>query len=263
MAVAIILGVSALPKGNAATGASLTADQIIRNSVAANERDWRAAPEYSYTETTRDSHGSKTTRVTMLLGSPYEQLLRRNGKALSPEDQKREKEKFDAAFSERKSESRQETADRIAKYEKDRRRDHLMMEQLTNAFRFRLTGEKKLYGRSVYTLRATPRADYRPPNMEAEVLTGMKGDLWIDKQTFQWVKVLAQVVSPVSIGGFLATVQPGTYFELEKAPVAGGIWLPKHFRVQSQSKVLSLFRHDTQEDDTYLDYQKTPAEYLA
>ncbi|MDQ6677104.1 MAG: hypothetical protein M3Z09_07390, partial [Acidobacteriota bacterium] len=149
----------------------------------------------------------------------------------------------------------------IAEYEKDRRHDHLMMAQLTNAFNFRLTGEAKLSGRGVYTLRATPRPGYQPPNMEARALTGMKGDMWIDKESFQWVKVLAQVVSPVNIGGFLATVQPGTYFELEKVPVEGDIWLPKHFRVRSQSKILALFNHATREDDTYFDYEKTPATF--
>ena len=57
---------------------------------------------------------------------------------------------------------------------------------------------------------------YEPPNNEAKVLTGMEGMLWIDKTTFQWVKVEATVIQPVSIAGFLAQVQPGTCFELEK-----------------------------------------------
>jgi hypothetical protein len=48
----------------------------------------------------------------------------------------------------------------------------------------------------------------------------MQGKLWIDKDSFQWVKVEAQVMHPVSIEGFLAKVEPGTHFELEKEPVA-------------------------------------------
>lgn len=41
--------------------------------------------------------------------------------------------------------------------------------------------------------------------------------------------VEATVIHPVSIEGFLAQVEPGTQFKLEKMPVADGIWLPKHF----------------------------------
>lgn len=52
------------------------------------------------------------------------------------------------------------------------------------------------------------------------MLRGMEGELWIDEATFQWVKVQARVIRPVSIEGFLARVEPGTRFELEKMPVA-------------------------------------------
>jgi hypothetical protein len=92
--------------------------------------------------------------------------------------------------------------------------------------------------------------------MEAQVLTGMRGQLWIDQKTFQWVKVVAEVVHPVSIGGFLARVEPGTRFELEEAPVGDGIWLPSHFSEKSDAKVLHVFNHASQDDETYFDYQK-------
>ena len=112
-----------------------------------------------------------------------------------------------------------------------------MMEQLTKALDFKLAGEQKLGAQDVYVLKATPHPGYEPPNNEAKVLTGMEGKLWIDKQTFQWLKVEATVIRPVSIGGFLAEVEPGTHFELEKMPVAGNIWLPKHFAMKSQAKI--------------------------
>jgi hypothetical protein len=64
----------------------------------------------------------------------------------------------------------------------------------------------------------------------------MQGKLWIDKPTCQWVNVEAEVVHPVSIAGFLAQVQPGTRFELEKMPVVEGSWLPKHFSTKMWAK---------------------------
>jgi len=103
------------------------------------------------------------------------------------------------------------------------------MGELVTAFDFKVLGETRLNGYDVYALHATPRPGYHPPNMETQVLTGMQGELWIDKNTFQWVKIEAQVTRPVSIEGFLAKVEPGTHFELEKAPVARGVWLPTHF----------------------------------
>ena len=235
----------------------ITVDAIIQNSVEANERDWKAAPQYAYFETIRNGRGSKTNQVIMIGGSPYERLVKVNGRVLSLDEQEVEQKKLDRAMAERRFQTDRAAAKRVADYERDRQRDHIMIQQLTKAFDFKLIGEERLRGRNVYALRATPRPGYVPPTTEARVLLGMKGELWIDQQSFQWVKVLAQVVSPVNIAGFLATVQPGTYFELEKKPVDGEIWLPAHFTVSSRSKVLKVFRHQTDEDDTFFNYQRT------
>jgi hypothetical protein len=59
-----------------------------------------------------------------------------------------------------------------------------------------LLGEQKLGPYDVYVLRATPRPGYHPPNRDTQVLTGMQGMLWIDRNTCQWVKVEAWVVHP-------------------------------------------------------------------
>jgi hypothetical protein len=242
---------------SSASLAQQDADTIVQRSVAANEADWKAAHEYDYVERDRQKGGgTKTSEELMVLGSPYERLVAVNGKPLSPEQQAREQRELETILVERRKESRQQRTERIAKYEKERESDHLLMEQLTKALDFRLVGEQKLGPYEVYVLEATPRPGYEPPNYEAKVLTGMEGKLWIDEKTFQWVKVEATVIRPVSIEGFLAEVEPGTHFELEKAPVTDSIWLPKHFAMKSQAKVLFLFTRKSQADETYGGYHK-------
>ena len=190
----------------------------------------------------------------MIEGSPYQELVAVNGKPLPSQEQQREQHELEEVISQRRAESMSERTERIAKYEQDRRRDHLMMQELTRAFDFKVLGERRLGGYAVYLLQALPRAGYRPPNTESEVLTGMQGKLWIDKESYQWVRVEAVVVRPVSIGGFLAVVQPETRFVLEKMPVANGIWLPKHFAMKAKAKILFVFHHQTQDDETYFNY---------
>jgi hypothetical protein len=235
---------------------SANVQEIIQKSVAANEQDFKAEPEFSYKVVERGSQGSKTYQVTMIDGSPYQRLIAVNGEPLSANAQSGEEQKQKQAVQQRRSESPRERQKRIANYQKDRHRDHVMMQQLTKAFSFKLIGEEKMGSFDVYALRAEPKPDYKPPTMEAEVLTGMKGQLWIDKATYQWVKVTAEVVRPVSIAGFLARVQPGTQFELEKMPVESGIWLPKHFAMKSHAKVLMLVNRSSHEDQTFSDYQR-------
>jgi hypothetical protein len=235
-------------------------ESIIQNSVQANARDWNGYPEYVCYERDREANGgTKTFEDLMILGSPYERLIAINGKPLSDDRQNQERDKLNRTIAERRNESAQNKAERIAKYEKDRRRDHLMMDQLTVAFNFKLTGEQKLDGYDVYVLKATPKPGYQPPNMDTQVLKGMEGRLWIDKKTYQWVKVEARVIHPVSIEGFLAQVEPGTRFELEKAPVEGDIWLPKHYEMKASAKIFFLFGHKSQDDETYYGYRKLGA----
>ena len=82
----------------------------------------------------------------------------------------------------------------------------------------------------------------------------MEGELWIDQKSSQWVRVRAKVIRPASIEGFLAQVQPGTRFELDKKPVGNDVWVPSHFAMSSQAKVLYLINHSSSDDETYFDY---------
>jgi hypothetical protein len=183
-------------------------------------------------------------------------LLAVNGKPLSTDEQQVEQRKLEQTIATRRKESPRQRKQRITKYEKDRKQEHLLMEQLTGAFDFKLQGTQKLGPYEVYLLQATPRVGYQPPNSQTKVLTGMEGQLWIDMKTYQWVKVEATVVHPVSIAGFLARVEPGTRFELENVRVAENLWLPKHFTMKASAKVLFLFNHNEQQDETYFNYRK-------
>jgi len=251
-ALLILLAGAADASGFQAPGAA----EILRRSVEANQADWKAAPEYDYFERERKPGSVKTYHVRMIDGSPYQELVAADGKKLSAADEKEEEQKLQQVVRQRRSESASDRAGRVSRYQRDQKRVHALMQQLTQAFDFRLLGERRLGPYRVYVLRATARAGYHPPNLDCEVLTGMRGRLWIDTQTYQWVKVEARVMRPVSIAGFLARVQPGTHFELEKTPVGDGIWLPKHFAMKSNAKVLFVFRRRAQEDDTYFNYRK-------
>jgi len=232
------------------------AKTIVDRSVQANKADWAESPKYEFEETDYDVAGhSRTYEVTMILGSPYERLISINGEPISKTQQAAEERKYRRALRLRRNETAAQRARRIGSYERDRARNHLLMNQLAIAFTFRVIGEQQIGPYKTYVLQATRRSGYNPPNREAEVLTGMSGELWIDEQTFQWVKVEAHVVEPVTIEGFIANVEPGTEFELEKMPVGNGIWLKKHFSMHSRAKILYFFQRNGQEEENFSNYR--------
>ena len=231
--------------------------EIMQQSVKVTNQDWAAAPDFDYCERDKDGDGSKTYAVTMLFVSRYKRLVSVNGHPLNAGEQNKEIEKFRDEAAHRKAEPKGQREQRIAQSLESRKRDHNFMQQLPNAFDFRLSGTKRLNNHETYVLQATPQPGYQPPSTETQALKGMEGTLWIDTKTFHWVKVQAEVKHPVSIRAFLAKVEPGTKFQLEKMPVAQDVWLPRHFSMHSSAKVLFFFSRKKSEDDTFFAYEKS------
>jgi hypothetical protein len=235
-----------------------SADEIIKKSVARTKADWQAAPQFDFMERdviAKKGRSVKTFRVTMIAGSPYNELVSIDGKPLSPAEAAQETEKLRTEIAKRQHETPAERQKRVAQYDRERRQDNALLEQMVEALDYRLVGEDTVDGRSCYVLEGTPKPGYRPPTRESRVLTGMRGKLWIDARQYQWVKVEAEVFRPVAFGLFIAHVEPGTQFLLEQKPVPGGLWLPSHFAVQVKSKVLGWSRNSSVEE-TYWNYHR-------
>lgn len=238
-------------------------EQIVRKSVEAMKTDWAAAPKYSYVERDVESkhHSarmSKTYRVLMIDGSPYNFVTAVNDEPLTKSQRAAEQMKMQREIERRQSETDRERRRRIAKYAKERDHDHQMIQEMLQAFQFRLAGQAEVNGHACWILNAEPKPGFVPADHEGRVLKGMKGTLWIDKATDQWVKVRAEVVRPVSFFGFLAKVGPGTEFQLEQEPVADNVWMPARFKMNVNAVALGFFDENSTENDTYQDYQPMP-----
>jgi hypothetical protein len=235
------------------------ASKIIERSVDNFKRDWAAESHFDYSERDKEKNGIKTYQNILLYGSRYQKLIALDDRTLNARQQAEQEQELQIAISRRRVETGSQKRQRIAKYEAQRKHATELILELTKAFSFTIVGTDKLGEHDVYVLSAEPRKGYVPPNFDTRVLTGMHGKLWIERTSLQWAKVEVEVFRPVSMGGFIARVEPGTRFELEQEPVSTGIWLPSHFAVRSRSKVVFLFSHQTDEDDTYFDYHPAQA----
>jgi len=119
-----------------------------------------------------------------------------------------------------------------------------------------MAGEETVDGRRVYVIDATPRRDYQPKSTAGKFLPKMKGRLWIDAKSYDWVKAEAETLDTVSLGGIALRVSPGTRVALQQVRVNGEIWLPKRISVSAQARVLLLKKLSEAVDFTYSDYKK-------
>ena len=82
---------------------------LLLESIANYQHDWRAGMNWACTQTdvSRSDGTNKVNvyEVTPLDGTPYDRLVEKDGRPLTPEERRREDEKFEKAARERKAES--------------------------------------------------------------------------------------------------------------------------------------------------------------
>jgi hypothetical protein len=199
----------------------------------------------------------KTYKVFMIDGSPYNLVTSINDQPLSASEQAEEQRKLQREIERRRQESRRERERRIVRFNRENAHDHELLTAMVDAFQFRFADEAEVDGYRCWVLDAQPKPGYQPASREERVLKGMQGRLWIDQRTYQWVKVHAEVVRPVTFYGFFAKVGPGTEFDLEQGRVTDNLWLAKRFSMRVKASALG-FNEDSTENDTYRDYQPMP-----
>ena len=65
--------------------------------------------------------------------------------------------------------------------------------------------------------------------MIAELLTGLKGRVWIDEKTATMTRIEGDVIRPVNFGwGIVARIYPGGHVEFEQTRVDGKRWIYSH-----------------------------------
>lgn len=246
------------------------AREIVSRSVARTVNVSDAARNYTYVERTEirnlddtdksEALRSRTFDVTTLDGTPYRRLVARNDKPLPPPEDKKEQEKFAESMAQRRSETPEDRARRIAEWEKKRAEMRVPLQEIPKAFDLRIAGEETVNGEETWVIEALPRPGYRPTTGFTRFFPKVKGRFWISKRDYAWVKVDAEVLDTISYGLFLARLQKGSRLHFEQARVYGDVWMPTRLEAAAAVR-LALFKYmHTGYQVTYKDYRKFEVE---
>jgi hypothetical protein len=235
----------------------LDARQIVSWSVAATERSWEARDHYTYMERDEDrrldslgqvkSENVDVTRMTLVNGARFEQLMEHNGQQPTAKEQKKSDEDLDKL----KHETPSEQAARLRKDQENRS----FLRDILEAFDFELVGEEIVGGRPSYVLHATPHEGYHAHGKFGKMFSKVEGKLWVDKQDFGWTKVDGEVTQSFSMGIFVARVLRGSHIILEQTCVGDAVWVPKRLEMRASAKILFLKSLDIARILTYSDYR--------
>jgi hypothetical protein len=236
---------------------ALDARQIVGLSVTATERSWQARDHYTYMERDEDrrldslgqvkSENVDVTRMTLVNGARFEQLMEHNGQHPTPKEQKKSDEDLDKL----KHETPAEQTARLGKDQENRS----FLRDILEAFDFELVGEEIVGGRLSYVLHATPHPGYHAHGKFGKMFSKVEGKLWVDKQDFGWTRVDGEVTQPFSMGIFVARVLRGSHIILEQTCVGDAVWVPKRLEMRASAKILFLKSLDIARILTYSDYR--------
>jgi hypothetical protein len=221
---------------------------IVRRSLEADRKSLELGRQYAYVEfqeqrrvddagrvTSRDS---KTWDVTLVEGSPYRHLVLVGGKQLTGKDLAKEDQRLRDSITVRRQETEAERQARLADWARRESRLREPLREVPDAFNLRLAGEERIEGRDAWVIEATPRPGYTPRSKASAYLTKVNARLWIDKATYQWIRVTGETQDTISWGGILFRLARGTHVTMEQMRITDDVWLLKRVLVEGNGRLL-------------------------
>jgi len=238
------------------------ATDIIRQSVERDATNFERFKNYTFLERFEErrygrsgnlsSKEIETYEFMVLGGRPYGKLVERDDKPLPAKEARKEEEKVDKESAKRQRES----ASDKAKAEKDRAEERRYLREVPEAFQLTVQGTEKIDGRPVWIIAAEPKPGYKPKIKRAEILTHLRGKIWVDQADYQWVKAEVEVIDPISFGLGLIRLAAGAILNFDQVRVNDEVWLPAHITVRADARLVYLRKLREELDVTYRDYQK-------
>jgi hypothetical protein len=202
-----------------------------------------------------------------LNGDEITTLVKKDGKALSEDEQRKENEKTqkritEAQKKEKKKEEKEEKAKEEGKDSKDK--DDPGIEVFLRVCQFVNPRRERFRGQDVLVFDFEPNPEYKPKNLEERVVKELAGVIWIDEKAKDVVRLEAYFVGDVHIGGgVLANLQKGTSFIFEQAYVNNEVWLPTYVEAHIGVRFLLVKGFRMNVTTKYSDYKRFNVETLS
>lgn len=201
-----------------------------------------------------------------LNGDEITTLVKKDGKPLSEEQQKKENEKTQKRIeAEQKKEKKKEDKEEKAKEEGKESKDNEDpgIEVFLRVCQFVNPRRERFRGQDVLVFDFEPNPEYKPKNLEERVVKELAGVVWIDEKAKDVVRLEAYFVGDVHIaGGLLANVQKGTSFTFEQAFINNEVWLPTYVEAHVGVRLLLVKGFKASIITRYSDYKRFNVETL-
>jgi len=217
----------------------------------------RIQKDYLYREVAREqrSDGRKSeTReydVFWLRGVQVHKLVRKDGRELTADEQRKESERIDKDVA--KAQERKRKADAEG-------REEVTVSRFLELGTFSNPRRESLNGRSTIVVDYAGNPQAKTRNRLESVIRDLTGTIWIDEQDRAIVKLQGRFADSFKVGaGLVMSIHKGTAFSMQQIKVNNEVWLPSRIEAQGAARVLLLFHFDGSVLITESDYRKFKA----
>ncbi len=245
--------------------------EIAQNQKAIDKIKEDYSGTRNETQTEYDGSGKvkkqETTEHTFfyLNGGEISTLVKKNGKPLSAEEQKKENERVQKRIEEvQKNQEKKEAKEAKAKEEgKEDKDEDVGIEQFLRASQFVNPRRERFRGQDVLVFDFEKNPDYKPKKLAEKMVQQLAGVVWIDEKAHDVARLEAYFVGDVKIaGGLLINLQKGTSFVFEQSYVNNEVWLPTYNEVHLGARVFLVKGFKVSEVTRYSNYKKFHVESL-
>ena len=202
-----------------------------------------------------DEHHDTTKLIVETRDGDVARLVAINGKPLSPDADKAELERLDDLAQHPELQEHRRKSE-----QKDTERANHILGLLPDALLYQFQGAVPCGANQCYRITFKPNPNFTPPDIEANILRGVAGEVWVDQAQERLVRLDAHFISDVDFGfGIVGRLNKGGTVLLEQSDAGGHDWELTAMKLHVTGKVLLVKSLSSQVDEQMIHFSPVAA----
>jgi hypothetical protein len=239
--------------------ASGTVDPValVRRAVQLRLEEEKSHRPVRYVLRKTDGNHETTKEIIETKDGDVARLIEINGQPLTAEQEQVEMNRLNTLLAHPELQERRHRSE-----QKDAARIDQLVGMLPDSEVYKLEGMVSCGARQCYRLSFAPKPDFAPPGIEADVLRGFAGEVWIEETQQRLVRLDAALVKEVTVGfGILGRLDEGGTMELQQEFEANAQeWQPTVLKMNLSGKALMVKTVNIRINEVASDFGPVPAD---
>jgi hypothetical protein len=251
----LVAGVLPVAIAGAQAGTAVDPVALVRRAMQLRLEEEKSHRPVEYVLHKTDGDHETTKEIVETRDGDVARLIEVNDRPLSADEEQAEMSRLDTLAEHPEMQQKRRRSE-----QKDAARIDQLVGMLPDSEVYKLEGMAPCGDGQCYRLSFTPNPGFVPPDIEAEVLRGFAGEVWIEKTQVRLVRLDAHLVRDVNIGfGILGRLDKGGTLVLEQA-YEGDVreWQPTVLKMNLAGKALMVKSVSIQIDELASGFAPVP-----